>query len=68
MQKRLFGARRCGDDKGFDINFLRGNGRAARKKTSWRRLPSSSLNVTKAAAHKERWREDIKCALLNEAG
>ena len=30
--------------------------------------PSSSLNVTKAAAHKERWREDIKCALLNEAG
>ena len=29
---------------------------AARNKTSW--SPKASLNVTQAAAHKERWREE----------
>ena len=38
---------------------------AARNKGSW---SSSSLNVTQAAGHKERWRESNKSCIHNDAG
>ena len=60
MQKRSFGARRCGDDRD-STSILRGNGRA---EDELDQLEASSLNVSKAAGQGEMERKKIKVVFI----